>query len=390
MKDDTKDEADYFRSEDVVGRDAAEQFDREEQHAYAGMAPVNILIAGGAGVGKSTLINATLRKPVAKTGVGRSVTAEIERWSVEGVPITVYDTPGLELGDRLKKATNRIRKSVEKQLSGDPEEHIHIVWYCVLASSNRLLTAETDFIKKLSEKLPVVVVLTQCLGPTDEENLRFADSVRQILADDKADVAHGSPFLTLATKRRVGEHTVEPFGLPELVNKTYELLPEAVRSAYSNAQGIEAELKRREARKVVTWASGVAGTIGAVPIPIPDAGPLLALQAAMLARITAVMGVELDDATRHFLMKGILGSGSLALVGRQAASMLLKFVPVAGSAINAGVAAGLTFALGEAYTRLCEEILRRQAAGEPMPSTEMLDMLLKEFQRQYKRKGHVA
>ena len=45
--------------------------------------------------------------------------------------------------------------------------------------------------------------------------------------------------------------------------------------------------------------------------------------------------------------------------------MLLKFVPVAGSAISAGVAAGLTFALGEAYIRLCEEILRCQAAGEP-------------------------
>ena len=38
--------------------------------------------------------------------------------------------------------------------------------------------------------------------------------------------------------------------------------------------------------------------------------------------------------------------------------MLLKFVPATGSAISAGVAAGLTFALGEAYIRLCEEILR--------------------------------
>ena len=48
------------------------------------------------------MVNAVLRKPVAKTGKGRPVTEDIQAWSVDGVPITVYDTPGLEIGDKIR------------------------------------------------------------------------------------------------------------------------------------------------------------------------------------------------------------------------------------------------------------------------------------------------
>ena len=68
----------------------------------ADLAPVNVMIAGQAGVGKSTLINAVLRKRVADVGVGEPVTAHIQAHGVPGVPITVYDTPGLELGENVE------------------------------------------------------------------------------------------------------------------------------------------------------------------------------------------------------------------------------------------------------------------------------------------------
>jgi hypothetical protein len=44
--------------------------------------------------------------------------------------------------------------------------------------------------------------------------------------------------------------------------------------------------------------------------------------------------------------------------------------------INAAVAGALTGALGEAYVRLCAEMLRRRAAGRPMPDPEMIDFLM--------------
>jgi hypothetical protein len=55
------------------------------------------------------------------------------------------------------------------------------------------------------------------------------------------------------------------------------------------------------------------------------------------------------------------------------------------SFINAAVAAALTAALGEAYTQLCSEMLRRQAAGRPMPEAEMLPFLLDAYQKAFKK-----
>jgi uncharacterized protein (DUF697 family)/predicted GTPase len=379
-------DADYFRSKAVTDRDAVDHFNREHENAYAGMPPVNVLLAGPTGAGKSTLVNAVLRRPVAKTGRGRPVTEDIEAWSVGGVPVTIYDTPGLELNERTTDAAKRIVKFVEKQLKKAPDEHPHVFWYCVHAQGNRFLDVEADFIKAVSRLLPSIVVLTQCLGSADEDAKEFSAVVRSLLDEHNAEVTSSSPIRTLALERKIGPHQYEPFGLRELVDTTYDLLPEAVKRAFSNAQGVDLELKRREGHKIVAQHSGIAAAIGAVPIPIPDAGPLLAVQGAMLARITVAMGVEFDEATRKFLIRGVLGGTTLAQIGRQAASMLLKAIPGLGAAINATVAAALTAALGEAYIALCIEYIRRQQAGQPMPQAEMLDLLLDEFKRNYKRK----
>jgi uncharacterized protein (DUF697 family)/GTP-binding protein EngB required for normal cell division len=379
-------DAEYFRSDPVAERDPVEQFEKEHDQAYSEMPRVNILLTGQTGVGKSTLINSVLRAPVARTGVGKPVTEHIRSWSVDGIPITLYDTPGIELGEQSKAVAKEFKELIRAQLKGDQDDHIHLIWHCVAAESKRIQDYEVELVRTLSEQVPTVIVLTQCLGPDDPATNEFAAVLTVVVDENKLAVAQGSPLLTLALPRRVGQQTIEPFGLDELVQLSYRLLPEGVRRAFINAQGVVLELKTTEAREVVLWASAVAAGIGAVPIPIPDAGPLLALQAAMLARITAVMGIDLDKDTRGFLLKNVLGTGAMAAIGRQASSFLLKFVPLAGPAINAGVAAALTGALGEAFTRLASEIIRRNAEGRPMPQTEMLDMLVEEFKRQYTRK----
>lgn len=376
--------ADYYRSESVEERDPLAHFEQEFHESFARMPPVNILVTGKTGVGKSTVINTVFRKPVAKTGMGKPVTDRVEKYSSPDLPVTLYDTPGIELGQEAEAVARDFAELITSKLNGKPEEHIHVLWYCIHAEHRRIEDYEEDLIRALASHIPVVLVMTQVLGPQDKSALAFAAELEKL----KLPIAEAVPVKTLCEPREVGPYTVEPFGLNDLVELTYRVLPEGVKRAFINAQGVVIELKVSEARKtVLPWATGVAAAIGAVPIPVPDAGPLLALQLGMMARITAVMGVDLDEAARSSLIKGFVSSGGAAFIGKAAASFLLKFVPVAGSVINASVAGSLTLALGEAYIRLCAEILKREAAGKPMPDTEMLDFLIAEFKRNYKRKS---
>jgi GTPase SAR1 family protein len=49
-----------------------------------------VILFGLSGVGKSTLINSLLRKPLAPTGVGDLVTMTVERYEEPGIPITLF------------------------------------------------------------------------------------------------------------------------------------------------------------------------------------------------------------------------------------------------------------------------------------------------------------
>ena len=76
------------------------------------MPSINILVAGKTGSGKSTLINALFRENIAKTGVGMPVTQHVEKLTKEGVPLSLYDTKGLELTAEAQKEVLKDRKSV--------------------------------------------------------------------------------------------------------------------------------------------------------------------------------------------------------------------------------------------------------------------------------------
>src|SRR5947209_3637743 len=60
---------------------------------------VNVLIAGRTGVGKSTLVNAVFQGDFATTGHGRPVTMQTREITKEGVPLSIFDTRGLEMAE---------------------------------------------------------------------------------------------------------------------------------------------------------------------------------------------------------------------------------------------------------------------------------------------------
>ena len=63
---------------------------------------LNIIVAGKTGVGKSTLINAVFKDKLAETGMGKPVTDHMRKITKKGIPLSIYDTRGFELGKEVQ------------------------------------------------------------------------------------------------------------------------------------------------------------------------------------------------------------------------------------------------------------------------------------------------
>lgn len=273
------------------------------------------------------------RAPLAAEGVGKPVTKLVQRHQLEGVPVTIYDTPGIELGQSKKEVIREYRKTIRDSLRRPFDEHVHIAWYCMRAETPRIQDYDVDVIRALAEEIPVLIVLTQCV---DEER---ALALEDAIAAEKLPI-HGPPVRTLARERMVAGHRIPPRGLEELVERTHEILPEAVRRAFTNAQGVVIRLKVRHAGAVVATAGAAAGTVGAVPIPISDAVVLMPIQVGMLAGVSAIFGVDVTQGRVTELIGGLAKTGGAQMAGRSLVQALLKVMPgLSGSADFGGFGA---------------------------------------------------
>jgi len=335
-----------------------------------GKARLNVMLAGRVGVGKSTLVNAIFGEPIAPTGVGSSITQTIQRYARPNLPISVYDTPGIELGVEAELIVKNYLAEIRKQM-GDDDTRVHFCLYCVRARDERFETIESDIVRALAKEVMVALVLTQCPTPDDARASTFA----RYLASLDLPVLDGQCFMTLAEADYVAGIELAPFGLPELVSAIYHQLPDAERHTLASCQRVSLELKIAEARRSVNVNTGKAALIAATPIPIVDAIPLSALQISMLGQIATTMGFRVDSRAVAAAFATVLGVASVA---RTAASVL-KIWPGSGTTINAANASTTTKILGEVIINACVNVLMRQIAGERIPQDHIVGELVKEL-----------
>lgn len=357
--------------------DLLKKFSDAYLEAEGNMGQCNVLVIGKTGVGKSTLINAVFREPLARIGSGQPVTQDIRRYQKKDLPITVYDTPGLELsGEQIQRVKLDISRLIEDKWILPLNEHIHVIWYCISHSGDRIEHSEKKWIQELEKKgIPILLVVTKTLTRKRSDFLAALEAenlpVRQVI-----------PILA-EPKPIDDDYLIKSHGLDHLVEVTFELLPEIARQAFVNST-LNIALKAREASKYVTGYVASAFAVGITPIPFADAPVLIVMQTTMLAHITLIFGMPFTQGFVSTMLSSIAGSGGMSMMGRGIVTNLLKFIPGAGSVVGGVIsgttAAALTLALGLAYIKSLQAYMKSRIRGQEISLGELSKVMVEEYQ----------
>ena len=322
---------------------------------------LNIIVAGKTGVGKSTLINAVFKENLAETGMGKPVTDHMRVIFKKDVPLKIYDTRGFELGKEVqKKVKQEVIDTIAKGVvSNDVNNCIHCIWYCINTASNRVEPEEIQWLRELSKEdqvteVPIIVILTQSISKKN------AQALRRTILDENLNVIQVIPVL--AEDFEIDdEYIVKSYGLDELIQVMGQVLPDELVNTLQNVQIASLKEKKAKSHAAVVAATSAAVAEAAVPIPLADCMMLIPTQLGMIASITAIFGLDVNESVLTAFISSTLGSGGATIIGKTLAS-LVKAIPcigtIVGGTISAGIAGALTAALGEAYIGIMELIFK--------------------------------
>ena len=132
----------------------------------------NILVLGTSGAGKSTLINTVIGRQVAKVGLGKHVTEKMDAYESDELNFRLIDSRGFEYSYWNTKKTVKDMKTWMKNGLKDEKTRIHMLWFCVDATSKRFTKQNVmtmEQVKKEWPDVPIIVVLTKSFF-TAEDN----------------------------------------------------------------------------------------------------------------------------------------------------------------------------------------------------------------------------
>ena len=337
----------------------SDMFTRQLSEAFAALGCFNLAVFGKTGSGKSTLVNAVFGSEVARTGVGEPVTKGLQYHRHPGGVLGLYDSEGFETGMSGDVILEGLRRLVHDHRSLPIDRQIHAAWYLVRWSDRRFEQPQESFVRALADMgLPVIGVLTQ-VPMRDGRIHPDAAALADYIADRHLPIRPAGRMI--ATNALADDFTGAPvFGLHELLDATYAVVPEVAAAALTAAQILDRERKKQAARRVIHQSVAVAAGVGATPIPFSDAALLVPTQVTMIARITACYGLPVDRSRALAAVASMVLTGGATMAGRYLVSSLLKAIPggaIAGSAISGTVAGTLTKAVGSAWMAVCEHAI---------------------------------
>jgi GTP-binding protein Era len=276
-----------------------------------------VAFAGFGNSGKSSLLNAIYGAEVARVSMQTDETKEPQIAERFGIDFT--DTPGV--------GTSRF--SLDDVLGLGVLQGQHIILHVLNGAA--AVSAEDEKLARVIRGASArsIVVINKVDLLDDREKSEFLASAVARLGVLEGDV------MLVSAKRGTG--------VPALVQRITDLLPNALQDAFIAAQKADSQLKEKRIRALIYSKAGVCAAVALAPIPIADLLVLTPIQMAMVATIGYFHGVEVS-ADRAGELMGVMGAG----VGlREAARQLVKLIPGYGLVVSAGIAFAGTVALGE-------------------------------------------
>lgn len=333
------------------------KFQEEIEKIKSNRKKPNILVCGGTGVGKSSLINMIFGEDVAKVGTGKSVTQKIDVFEREDIDVRIFDSKGYEIGTEAdKEFQENVIGLAEK--TGNPENKIHLIWYCIACNGARITDFDLSAIEAFHKaNLPVAIVLTKADLPSEEEVKNLKDAIPNWL--------HSSIF-EVSSKNQEYNH------LEELIEWSInQFADEELKYSFIKSQ-ISLSQKWKYSHKMITQHAAGAFVVGFNPIPIPNAPILIVNEAGLLARIIHLYDLGGSaKVLKSTIMSAAIGE-LLSLGGKTAVTELLRLIPEAGGLIYAGVASTITFVYGEATSSIAYTITKAKINGNDELANEMM------------------
>lgn len=198
---------------------------------------LNILIAGQAGAGKSTLQNLLQGEKIAREGEGESITFRISFYTDKRYNITKIDCPGFENEKTVTYVRNMIKDLRNKMIS--TKDHIDCVIYLIKSTSDRIFyDMEKEFIKELIQYKDMdVIFCANTFGKEEESDEYYKNKeiiedclvsmIREIpnLSEERQDkIIDSIVYVNLVKRMKGKEVSVNIYGIDKLLSKMYDLL----------------------------------------------------------------------------------------------------------------------------------------------------------------------
>ena len=224
------------KDDDMQEINFSEKFNEEFKKARKSIKKPNILVLGGTGAGKSSLINLVFGKELATVGAGKPVTSGIH--SYENELIRIYDSEGYESGEEGQtRYKNKVLDFVTYESRG-LENRVNLVWYCISLANHRVFDIDTKTINEIVKtKRPIAVILTQADRVTEADSKALEAVIRESCP--------GIEIFEISTDIKTGLTT------DSLIDWAYKNLDEALREGFVAGAKNAITQKRKQSLSVV-------------------------------------------------------------------------------------------------------------------------------------------